>query len=319
MSAEGQIGRLQSLLSRIKRNAALPRAASAPLVAAPAPVAAPSPVAAPAPVAAPSAALTPAPAPFEEEVPVSEDLLLDDEIVDITEAEVIEEPAAAAPPPAARDELDFSDLDRDEEEPPVSSRRSKVASSMIEALAGASEDLEADLEAPLKTPPPESGRQITAAPAAALGSEPPLRPTTEQLGQTIDLDDSVSDATLELDEPLSEVTAARAPEPEELEIVLPSRASSGAYSLDLTPPPEAHEDLERHRQRAAERSAPSAAAEVVAAPPPPPVASELRPEVYARPNLSSDARPSEFVVAAQSFAPATFAELLDASLELGSG
>ncbi len=163
---------------------------------------------------------------------------------------------------------------------------------------------------PLQQPPP---------PADLLEAEIPLRPTTEQLGQTIDLEEP-SGPALELDEPLEqEVVAAPAtPQraPEELDISLPGRSPSGIYSEGLAPPPEAREELERHRQREAERSAPTH--EIPSPPPPAPPVEEVAPEVIARPAIASVARPTEFVVAAQSFKPATFAELLDASLALGS-
>ncbi len=122
-----------------------------------------------------------------------EDLeLLDADVVDITDE----------PPPVALEEA---------EEPPASSRRPKAAASMSEALAGAADQLDMEgREIPLKTPPPESGPQ-EAPPVQGLGAPPVPEvfeggdgvddllsadaarvdvPTQEQLGATVDLEES---------------------------------------------------------------------------------------------------------------------------------
>lgn len=162
MSNQDQIERLQGLLDRVQKNAARPRVAAA-VAAAPLPEPAPEPteeeelvamdeaeVIPPEPVLAEAEVLEETSmvrAIAESEVSVEmgeasiEDLdLLEDEIVDITEA---------APEPAASEA---------EEEPPASSRRA-IAGSMGEALAEAVDTAGMDegREIPLKTPPPESG------------------------------------------------------------------------------------------------------------------------------------------------------------------
>ncbi len=191
-----------------------------------------------------------------EAEPIGTEELSDDDLVEVTEG---------TPAPADVD-IDFED---EPEQPPASSQRSKVASSMDEALAAAAaEQLEAEREVPLKTPPPESGPQaapmpqgITAPAApdvdALLGGELdiPTRadagmsasagPTPEQLGQTIDLEEARG-PSLELAE---QKGSDPAPAPvEELEVALPGPNAVG-YDEHLAPPPEAREELEAHLRR----------------------------------------------------------------------
>lgn len=221
MSNQDQIERLQGLLDRVQKNAARPRVAAA--VAA-APVAEPAPepaeeeelvamdeaeVIPPEPVVAEAEVLEETSmvrAIAESDVSVEmgeasiEDLdLLEDEIVDITEA---------APEPAGTEA---------EEEPPASSRRA-IAGSMGEALAEAVDSVGMDegREIPLKTPPPESGPQ--AAPPPQGLAAPPVpdlhelreadivsgtQPTAAQLGATVELEPAAEGA-LELGEPVAE-------------------------------------------------------------------------------------------------------------------
>ncbi|MCC6663403.1 MAG: hypothetical protein IT375_06640 [Polyangiaceae bacterium] len=221
MSNQDQIERLQGLLDRVQKNAARPRVAAA--VAA-APVAEPAPepaeeeelvamdeaeVIPPEPVVAEAEVLEETSmvrAIAESDVSVEmgeasiEDLdLLEDEIVDITEA---------APEPAGTEA---------EEEPPASSRRA-IAGSMGEALAEAVDSVGMDegREIPLKTPPPESGPQ--AAPPPQGLAAPPVpdlhelreadivsgtQPTAAQLGATVELEPA-AEGELELGEPVAE-------------------------------------------------------------------------------------------------------------------
>lgn len=293
MNPQEQVGKLQSLLARIQRNAALPRAA--------APFSAPGDVAQPeaAPIPLVSRAAPPAPAPpalddefavdevsevrfttaqrtpgpevtvaaIEAEAePLGSEELSDEDLVEVTEG--------TPPPEATEVDIDFDDED---EEPPASSSRSKVASSMDEALAAAAERLEAEREVPLKTPPPESGPQEAALPADALVGttgdsnalqggelEIPTRsdthlaaatvPTAEQLGQTIDLEEARG-PSLELAEH-QVVEAQPAVAVEELEVTLPARDVVGGYDEGLLPPPEALSDLEAHRRSLEDEIAP---------------------------------------------------------------
>ena len=221
MSNQDQIERLQGLLDRVQKNAARPRVAAA-VAAAPVPVPTPGPdeeeelrardeaeVLPPEAVVAEAEVLEETSmvrAIAESDVSVEmgeasiEDLdLLEDEIVDITEA---------APEPAGTEA---------EEEPPASSRRA-IAGSMGEALAEAVDSVGMDegREIPLKTPPPESGPQ--AAPPPQGLAAPPVpdlhelreadivsgtQPTAAQLGATVELEPA-AEGELELGEPVAE-------------------------------------------------------------------------------------------------------------------
>jgi hypothetical protein len=202
-----------------------------------------------------------------EAEPIGTEELSEEDLVEVTES---------TPPPVTTDlDIDFEDED---EQPPASSQRSKVASSMDEALAAAAAQADAEREVPFKTPPPESGPQeAPAAPAmvapaapdvdALLGDELdiPTRaaapahtadfgPTPEQLGQTIDLEEARG-PSLELAEHQQAATATSAPI-EELEVALPGPGVAGGYDDGLQPPPEAREDLEAHRRRMEDDLAP---------------------------------------------------------------
>jgi hypothetical protein len=268
-----------------------------------------------------------------EAEPIAAEELSEDDLVEVTEG---------TPPPAATDvDIDFED----EEQPPASSQRSRVASSMDEALAAAAEQIDAEREVPLKTPPPESGPQAAplpmgmAAPAAPdvdalLGGELdiPTRadtgmtsghgPTPEQLGQTIDLDEARG-PSLEL----AEQKAIDAPAPiEELEAPLPGPTLVGGYDENLQPPPEAREELEAHLRRQEDDIAPppESLAQYPSVQPNAPApeivpvyeAAPAGPEVLARPIPMGS--PESFGSVRESFRPSSFVELLDASLSLNA-
>jgi hypothetical protein len=267
-----------------------------------------------------------------EAEPIGAEELSEDDLVEVTEG---------TPPPAATDvDIDFEDED---EQPPASSQRSRVASSMDEALAAAAEQLEAEREVPLKTPPPESGPQaappptgLAAPPApdvdALLGGELdiPTRadsgitaasgPTAEQLGETIDLEEARG-PSLELAE---HQQAAAAPAPiEELEVPLPGPTLVGGYDENLQPPPEARDDLEAHRRRQEDDipPPPESLAQLPSEQPGPPAAAVVpiyhaqpEPELVARPIPSGS--PEAFAAVREPFRPSSFVELLDASLAL---
>ena len=266
-----------------------------------------------------------------EAEPMGTEELSEDDLVEVTEG---------TPPPAATDvDIDFDD---EEDQPPASSQRSKVASTMDEALAAAAAH-EAEREDPIKTPPPESGPQeaplpsgIAAPPApdvdSLLGGELdiPTRevaaasgPTTEQLGQTIDLEEARG-PSLELAE---HQAAAAAPAPvEELEVALPGRDAVGGYDDNLQPPPEALNELEAHRRRLEDDIAPppeslatlpsvqpgAYGAEIV----PLQAAAEAPsgPEIIAR--QAPVGSPETFSSVRDTFRPSSFVDLLDASLSL---
>ncbi len=180
------------------------------------------------------------------------------EEIDMMDAEIVE---LAEPTTAAR----TLDADLDGEEPvPESAPRP----------AHALRD-EAEHEAPIKTPPPESGRQIMApvapaAPAVAYREDeaeeadlgggadvddllqpdlsggpipkaPPGVPTMEQLGETVELEGA--------DAPGARLELAALPEADEkpdaldeLELSLPRQEFSGGYHADLAPPSDVQAD-----------------------------------------------------------------------------
>jgi hypothetical protein len=256
-----------------------------------------------------------------EAEPIAPEELSEDDLVEVTETTSV--------PPAVDVDIDFEDED---EQPPASSQRSRVASSMDEALAAAAAQLEAEREVPLKTPPPESGPQAAPLPAgiaapaapdvdALLGQELEIptradeaRPRPEQLGQTIDLEEARGPA-LELAEP----KAPTAPEPqpiEELEITLPGHQVVGGYDDQLQPPPEAQQHLEAHRRRLEEDipPPPESLAQLPSVQPAAPASVPTGPAVVARPVPAGS--PDTFSSVRQAFQPRSFLELLDASLGL---
>ena len=306
---------------------------------------------------------------FSDEQPEE---LLEDDIVEMT--------AGEAELPAANhrlDELSFGDLDDkrsapppSEDEPPASSSRSKIAGTMDEALARAAEQIELQegREVPLKTPPPESGPQAAAALPAGIhaplapdieelleadilpsGGVRAAVPTPEQLGQTIDLEDARG-PSLELDQPLGSSAEGLHDDlpSEELEVTLPGREFGGGYQDDLMPPPEARQDLDAHRQRVGDDSAPPESLAQYPSPQQPEAAAsgfapvsvpssvttdsysesvstvtidapsnaEFAPELLARPDLNPS--PVAKFIRVEAPRPKTFMELLDSSLALGS-
>ena len=387
MSTE-RITRLQSLLERIKRNAALPKsainvvfggtrtsgndvsagpsvpvaslahsqtdaAAAAPLipvhsielesaqVESPTPpmtggVRIPTIAGMVSPVAELKAAAQPAPKPSGKPAPVLEiieELDIDDvDVVDITTEPPPPPsfaPQVSAPPVEVRDdELTWSEPPGEEEPAVQSSPRARVAAtSLDEALAEAAE-AEAESTEPLKTPPPQSGRQPTEGVYAAAIPQPTVadflpQPTAEQLGQTVELEAPTS-ARLELDIP-----AAQAQKPkEDLEfelplpasaLELPSRAevptftdeAADAEPVDSAPSRirQTPEDVDTVETAAVvlplEAAAPSTDRDTL-----PPVA-----ELTTRNTEGKEVTP-EFVFAPRKFAPKSFADLLDASLSL---
>jgi hypothetical protein len=166
------------------------------------------------------------------------------------EAEQAESASAGVGMPGAEAVVPSEEsAEADQDEPPVSSSRSKVAETIDEALASAAE-LEEEREVPVKTPPPESGPQAAGPPPQGLesprvpevdGLEEDLLgaqqsgPTAEQLGDTIELEPPRGPA-LEIDEtPTAEPQPERPPE--EIEVALPrGQMPSGTYDLPPAAP-----------------------------------------------------------------------------------
>ncbi len=180
----------------------------------------------------------------------------DDDLIEVTTLPPAPEPAAAAAGEPELDEPGAGELEvggeAEIEQPPASSRRSRVSESLDDAMAAAS-PAESDREIPVKTPPPESGPQ-EALPAAGLeaprlphvenleadlSGPPSMGPTAEQLGETIELE-APRGPELEIDVAVSE-SEPDVPEPaEELEVTLPRVSlQSGLYDVSVTAPPDA--------------------------------------------------------------------------------
>jgi hypothetical protein len=339
VNVEKQIARLESLLGRIRQNAALPRAAGGAVAAAPSPgepvreepvpfSAMPATARADVPEASPPAAVA--------EASVSTEF----EEMDMMDAELVEVAPEGAAPELPAEEADLgADLVAVEEEPvPESAPRAAPA------FAG-----EADLEPPVKTPPPESGRQVMMQPPspsvsyqeeveeAELGGAadvdslleadlsggpiskaPPGMPTMEQLGDIVELEGADAPAAL------LELAATGSQQEEEaplddLELALPKQEFGGGYSAELPPPPDAAADLERHRQAMERQAAPATSefavlASIPAGAPSVPAISAT-PLVVERPVLDVP-QAAQIIVAAAPKIPDTFLELLDASLSL---
>ena len=199
------------------------------------------------------------------------------------------EPAAAAQADTSAEvvELEMSDDDMVEiaveelaPEPAEEERAATLANELAEEPApesaprpAAQAAEEADLEPPVKTPPPESGRQVVASPAAVAGEaafhdtsaatsfEADLsgsaisqtkanEPSAAQLGETVELDGEggpparieLLSAPMGVPDPGAQIPA------DELELSLPQQQYGGGYDKDLAPPSRAAEDLARHRE-----------------------------------------------------------------------
>jgi hypothetical protein len=231
-----------------------PLAAAAPLEIEPAtlpPESAPAPPPEPPAVPSPPPAWTAEPSSAVQARPgtLPPEELSEDDLLDVT---------TLPPAPVAADvsaEIVVSvgtDAPFEDEQPPASSRRSKVAATLDEALAGATElEQDEEREVPVKTPPPESGPQAALPPGleapgvpdvdrleADLLGPPSMGPTAEQLGETIELDEPLG-PQLEID---VAVSGGPVPEPErppeELEVTLPrAPMPSGTYDVSEAPPP----------------------------------------------------------------------------------
>jgi hypothetical protein len=326
LNAKEQIAKLESLLGRIQRRAAEPRPAQA-SANGPAP-------------STPFAHTTPAASapPLDIDETGSAEL----EELDMMDAEIVEIDAVLASPPGQATEIDLTGM---EDEP--------VPESAPRAAHGHTD--ETDREPPVKTPPPESGRQVMAPvqggptvtyqegadevdlsgagdvdalleadhSGGPISKAPPGKPTMEQLGETVELEGADGPAAeLELLMPAPE----HEPEPDELEASLPRREFSGGYDPALAPPAGAHVDLERHRRdegRTASGPESHSLSEPMSAMPPTEVApgpppgppAVAKPLVVERPQTSA-VHAAEIVVAKPARLPETFLDLLDGSLRL---
>jgi len=248
--------------------------------------------------------------------------------VEVSHVVSVEQGASVDVKPAADsdvDDLRWTEPPTQDRRPPDSSPRPITAASLDEALAEAAD---AESAAPIKTPPPESGRQPLEY-SAPMGEPAEANfnpvPTAEQLGETLELEAPTS-AEIELD-----LITVKARQPkEELELELPPRAS------ELEPPPREETPTlaqqtsdAQPRHRAPEQSQILNLPEEVDTVETPAIAAEsaepstdrdnppLTPELTAR-KARGHGPVAEFVFASRKFAPSSFAELLDASLKLGN-
>jgi hypothetical protein len=354
VSVQQRVQRLEALLDRIRQRAGSRQAASpaapqpSPPLAFATPIAVPPPPAPPPPPASQGvftvSPVLPSPLEFVDQAPL--EVLGEEDVIDEIPSDMLE----SVPPSGGV-------MRADEDEPPASSQRPK-ALTLDEPSDGLLDD---ELDVPLKTPPPESGPQEAPMPAGLaaplppdvdlltsdlmpLGESasdldapfdaappPPPRPTVEQLGQTIDLEEPAG-PSLELAAAAPTPAPPAHPATEDLEMALPGREASGQYDAELLPPPEARDELEAHRERSGEDLVPQDSSFAESGPVlipelfPAPVADEITatiavnpqgqgPEVFGRPPLESG---TVFRIEPTALArPSTFLELLDASIALG--
>lgn len=263
-------------------------------------------------------------------IDVIEELDIDEiDVVDITTepppepssdeaAQVVTVEPQGAPPafsiPAVEvrdDELKWSEPPTQDKLPDSSPRPRIAASSLDEALAEAAE---AESSEPLKTPPPESGRQPTDGIYAAVA------PTPEQLGETVELEAPTS-TELELD--LKHAKPQQAKEELEFELPLPesalelpTREAAQTYTNEIARDPEQSqvrnvpEEIDTVETPALvlphDAASPSSSHRERLA---------VSAELTTRKTGAAQVVP-EFVFATRKFEPKSFAELLDASLML---
>lgn len=263
MNPTERIGRLESLLARIKKNVSRPRARSEkaarplaqPIASGAQPVPQPAAKAAaqspPAPpVAPPMVVPPPAPEPVPSWPPeppsavqaaklssLPPEELSEDDLLDVTTlppapvqeaiGHISASGAAADAGEAAGVDVDFDAGD----EAPASSSRSKVAESLDQALSGAAEHLDDGREIPVKTPPPESGPQEAAPIAIEQSGVPELTSLEHDLSPGGPTAEQLGD-TIELGvpsrvpielAPQQSVRSANVDAPDELEVSLPRR------------------------------------------------------------------------------------------------
>jgi hypothetical protein len=330
LTVQEQIAKLESLLDRIRRKTAEPRPAASSgspgtqrveVSAAPSPLAIPTPAA-----GTPSIRMAePAAAELEE--------------LDMMDEEIVEIDATVMAPPTHPDAMDM-DLD--------TMGASAIDEPVPESAPRAAQALadEADLEPPVKTPPPESGRQEVAQGASSpvvtyreeaeeadlagggdvdalleadlsggpISKAPPGTPTVEQLGDTVELEGA--------DAPAAEIELlVRAPKaevpPDALEVALPRQEFAGGYDASLAPPSGAAADLEQRRRGeglSSDALPPASLAEPMSAMPPTELA-PIRPLVVERPPVDT-LHAAEIIPVRAGKMPETFLELLDASLRL---
>lgn len=341
MTAQEQIAKLESLLERIRRNANKARPAqAAPVRAEPAARAAP-------PVPA-------APVPDYETATADEPTLTDVSLESLGAIEA-KPPAVVEPPRERVQSADMDDLEIVEIGSEVTELAPIDEPVPESAPRPAVQSVEVELEPPIKTPPPESGRQAVTPPPAMVEAqrdggdddfdeddllEPdrsgaPISiattesPTMAQLGDTMKIEPAVESAT-ELE--LAPATARIEPEPEPLRQMpteqreAPSRRVDPlaatvpdmrtALSLAQTVPDAKSPFAEAIRATTEAKAETPAPPEVSKPVEKPPAVAASAPELVVERPVSKVTHPAEVVVAKPRRVPETFLEVLDASLEL---
>jgi hypothetical protein len=219
----------------------------------------------------------------------------------LTTPPAVEELTFSEPPPPKVPSVQPRAVEEEPEAPPLSTRKtvSEAPSAVEDNLFAATS---AEVEEPLLTPPPESGKQRTATPTTHVS----VAPTVEQLGEVLELGE-LAGPSLELDEAPTAVSKKH--EPEELEFV-PQTVRHPE------PPPEPRRPPMATLSGGFTKELPTG----VRKPEPAPVeaVSALTPEVIARTAVVPSAPVIDVIAQAQAFRPQSFLELLDASLKLGT-
>ncbi len=223
-------------------------------------------------------------------------------------------------------ELELTE-DLAEDEPPASSEK-PLGEAAVEMPSSIGEAVEraASGEAP-RTPPPESGPQVSIPPKdeykpELAESDAPVSqhfgdgPTVAQLGgNTVELPDDEAEEPhdLELDAP--QVAGSDHPD-DEYEASLPERQFSGGYDHELEAPPNAREELEAHDRALRERALRESVPPVEGAPPPMPSGDHAG-EAVARPAPAVNVEPALYEGERAATQTLSFVQRLDASLSLG--
>lgn len=323
MSAQERVRKLEELLARVKTRAAEPRTESAVFAAAGAPVAAE-------PVRTVSNTSIPPTNAFtaEEEAALADeygDVEVSSEVVeidvDVEEATTEDELAAAAaqqaasvPPPEL--EVVEEDEDTSEETPPPPRPANEVEEPAPSSSPRPIHEDRGPENVPRHTPPPESGKQVAAStpPQRVASAFPPPAARTPSLPPDVPVSEpppSLEGHTLigGWREPGlgpgsgSSPLGVRVPGAPPSGSVAAEKAGSGAQPfVGASPGAGASGDF----------TGPKPARSPTFAPPP---SAEQGPQVT-RPELAAGARVASFEGKAPSFAPATFGDLLDATLGL---
>lgn len=246
-----QVARLEHLLDRVRKNAALPRVARSV-----------------APAVSTSFDASQAPLPVGE---------VSYEADDFAEIEVVEiDGDGSMPPPVAADsvsptsgpELQFGDV---RSAPPAAievPRPQRAGAYSVSFPPSSRGEAVFGDEAPIGLQARRDSDRPTAAPAGD-------QPTMEQLGATISMDDAAGPSPdLELD-----VESLPPSQLSELEVALPGRAFAGGFDDQLAPPPGAHEDLASYQRHSAAQAAELAPASAPAASMSPQVVGRGAPDV----------------------------------------